>query len=163
LVVKNYNPITGKEVKELMLAKLSKELDLHPDLSETLSYPKAVVEFRLRFDIHQWPFEEERHKLGDIHLSFTNDLIPPDAQRILSNMPVPTPTRISGSGLDGGATVVDEMVKASDETVKAVKEQYERGEGKSGAGSGGGTGTKNPGTELSSNTDPRKPSQPNKR
>lgn len=124
LVVKNYNPLSGKEILEMILSELRRELELHPDLGETLSYPRAVVEFRLRFDIHQWPLEEERHKRGDIYKRWENDIIPPDAQRILSALPVPTPTQVQGSGLDGAAVVVDKMVMADLETETAVHSQF---------------------------------------
>lgn len=136
LVVKNYNPISGVEVKELILKRFRAELDLHPELTEVKSYPKARLEAIMRFDIHQYPFEENRHKLGEIHFQITLDAIPPDALRILEDMPVPTPTAKAGSGLDGGATVVDEMRKADPDTVAAVKEQFDR-QPSSGAGGGG--------------------------
>jgi hypothetical protein len=124
VVAKNYNPISGIEVKELILNAIRKELDKHPDLTEVKAYPKAIIEFRLRFDIHQWPQEEDRHKLGEVWKKIRLDDIPPDAQRILNDMPVPTPMKVEGSGLDGGAVIVDQPVMATAEVKAAVVETF---------------------------------------
>lgn len=59
--------------------------------------------------------------------SFNLDDIPPDALRILNNMPVPTPTRTPGSGPAGESTVVDLAKPATEEQKAAVEEQFLEG------------------------------------
>ena len=132
LVKKNYNPLTGSEVKELIIRRALREVEAQlrsvlatdPHLTEALSFPRAIVEFRLRYDVHQWPQEENRHKQGEVWKKFQLDVLPPDVERILAGMEVPTAVRKPGAGLGGEELVVDEGQQASPETRALVEETF---------------------------------------
>lgn len=52
------------------------------------------------------------------------DEIPPDALRILNDLPVPTPRRVAGTGPSGESTIVDEPKVASAQQKAAVEKQF---------------------------------------
>lgn len=133
-VKKNYNPLAGSEIKELIIRRVVTQFEEQlravladdPNLTEALSFPKAVLQFRLRYDVHQWPQEENRHKVGEVYKEIRLDELPPDITRILAGLPVPTAVRKKGAGLDGEELVVDEGRDVGEETKALVEEAFGR-------------------------------------
>lgn len=175
---KLYNPLSGRELYELLLKRLVIFLtpaigpesaqavsDLakspwsrHPSLdTDVIAYPKADIELRahvapaealndvplidvtIHCRVYQHPREENR--MFEIELlcrvpnpyagdpivltdTFNLDDIPPDALRILNDLPVPTPQRKPGSGPNGEALVIDEPKPASEQQKEAVQKQF---------------------------------------
>ena len=115
--------------------------DVEFDLGFSLTEHAAIVEYRLK--IIKYPQEEGRVLAGEgrINFAWTGDIekfdrisvnlrcntdeIPPDASRILADLPVPTPTKVSGSGgLSGETSIVDVPKMASEKEKDAVKEKF---------------------------------------
>lgn len=78
-------PITGKELVQMLLAKLAEDLSKHQSLTEINAYPGAKVVFAL--EITSMPVEEDRKTVfkQNYVLDFSN---PPDVLRILAGLPV---------------------------------------------------------------------------
>jgi len=91
------------------------------------------------FSIAQFPQEEGRGISGEIAFLITNaalerdcgfgekfncDEIPPDAIRIMNDLPVPTPTRIAHTGSKGEALLHDKPKVATGAQKGAVQKQF---------------------------------------
>jgi hypothetical protein len=178
---KLYNPLTGKELLELIINRLRQLLqtrpsDIPPALAmqieqtarkrfsshsrldtEVVCYPKADVaigvyirnrvesqkaQVSVIFNVYEHPKEENRG-FGDnlilysetewdrdpleLQVKFNTDAIPPDATRILNDLPVPAPVKKPGSGPNGEATYVDVAKPASEKQREAVVKQFGSG------------------------------------
>lgn len=78
-------PISGKEMAQLLLAQLAKDLSKHQQLGEVNAYPGAKVEFALR--VSTIPLEEKGVVVFENN--YVIDLSnPPDVVRILNDLPV---------------------------------------------------------------------------
>src|SRR5262245_36930999 len=148
-------PVAAELIADL-LATLRSRVQTHPGLdSEVQAYPKADLKIDIYITgrdlitkavvdilVTKAPKEEKRgfgivveiesaecawgaplHLLSDFNL----DDIPPDALRILNDMPVPTPVRKAGSGPSGESTIVDEPKPAPEAQKAAVEKQFGKG------------------------------------
>lgn len=113
---REYLPISGKELAEIVLGVLTEKLVNSQWLGEAVAYPGAKVQFAMRIVCQ--PVEEGREVKFEEQcvLDFSQ---PPDVVRILRGVPVWEQVKVS---LDKYSQTVDRQVEASEELQAAAKQ-----------------------------------------
>lgn len=118
---KEYMPISGPELAQLILVIIARDLSQWQQLGECVAYPGARVDFAVR--ITPQPVEEGR--VLKYEETYTLDLAqPPDVLRIISGLPLWGVVKVALEGIDQQVEVAqvasEELKKAAGQVVSRV-------------------------------------------
>ncbi len=118
---REYIPISGKELAQVLLGMIADKLLESQWLGEGVAYPGAKVELGVR--ITPQPVEEGRSYAWQEQ--FVLDLTqPPDVVRILTGLPIWEKLKV---GLDGLDVQVEKQTQAKPEVAEAARKVVEKG------------------------------------